>query len=135
MALFGFDNFDYGLDNDDPFSNAVQASLTKAKNTASTKGDKNWENVIGSILKYGGQVVTILSSAGVIKNKNLSTITSADYNKDQLLALLSANGGSITDKAPSQIVVPAATRSSFDLSNPIVLVAIIAIAFLLFFKK
>lgn len=136
MALYGFDVMDYGLQNDDPFSQAVQASLTKAQTNVGATGDTNWQNVIGSIIKYGAPVVKILSDIGVIKNKNLSTITSADYDKAQLAALLAVNGGSITDKAPSQILVPASsTRSSFDLSNPIVLIAIIALVFLLFFKK
>lgn len=135
MSYFGFDTVDYGLENDDPFSQAVTASLTQAQTKVGAAGDSNWQSIIGSILKYGGQVVGILATAGVIKNKNLSTITSGNYNQAQLAALLAANGGSISDKLPSQIVLPASsTRSNFDLSNPIVLVAIIALAFLLFKK-
>lgn len=136
MAYTGFDTMDYGLENDDPFSQAVMASLTTAQTKVSSTGDTNWANIIGSVLKYGKQVVDILVSANVIKNNNLSTITSASYNKGALDALVAANGGSITDKAPSQILVPASNAgTSLSLSNPIVLIAIIALVFLLFFKK
>lgn len=132
--LFSFDTVDYsGIVNDDPFSQAVQASLVTAKTKAAST-DKNWENVIGSILKYGGQVVDILAKAGVVGNKNLSTITSGNYNQAQLQALMALNGGTL-DKNPNELILPTGSRSSIDLSNPIVLIAIVAILFLLFTRK
>lgn len=136
--IFSFDLIDYGIENDDLYGASVGSSILNAKTNVATK-DPAWEKILGSVLKYGKSVVEILVSAGVIKNANLSTLTSASYNKGALDALLAANNGNIADKQPSQIAVPTATQQSrsslFDFSNPIVIILIIAVFFLLFFKK
>lgn len=131
----GFSTFgsSFGFDSYDLFTPTATA-LTAAKTEAAAKNDKNWQNVLDAILKYGGGILTVLTTSGVIKNKNLTTVTSADYDPNALEKLLAANGGTI-DKNPSVITIPqSASGFSLDLSNPVILAAIIAVLYLLFKK-
>ncbi len=123
---FGFDSFD--------LFKPTQTALVDAKTTATGKNDKNWTNVLDLILKYGGGVLTVLTTAGVIKNKNLNTVTSADYDQNALQALLDANGGNL-DKAPDKITIPQKAGFALDFNNPVILLAIAAGGYLLLNKK
>jgi hypothetical protein len=106
-------------------------TLITAKEKATSTGDSNWKNVIELILKYGGAALTILSTSGVIKNKNLSTVANGEYDRQALSDLLNANGGTL-DKKPEEIQVP--TRSAIDLNNPVILLAAAAGLYLLLKK-
>lgn len=130
----GFSTFgsSFGFDSYDLFTPTATA-LTTAK-TEAAKNDTNWQNVLDAILKYGGGILTVLTTSGVIKNKNLTTVTSADYDKNALAALLEANGGSI-NKDPNVITIPQrASGFSIDFSNPVILAAIVAVVYLIFKK-
>ncbi len=124
----GFGN-NLGLTSSSPFVLDFKTPLLTAQTTAIESGNKNWQKILEGVLKYGGAVVGILVSSGVIKNRNVESLTSGDFDQQALSALLNANGGTLNQNS----VVPQ-SRSAIDLSRPIVLLALGAGAYLLLKK-
>lgn len=67
----------------DDFSSTDKKQLETALATAQATGDKWWEKAINFALKYGPQVLGILATTGVIKNKNLNNLVVGDVDADK----------------------------------------------------
>lgn len=75
---------DYNLPiSSNPLSTFEKTQLNNSLSLAQATGDKKWERVIQYVLKYGGAVVGILASAGILKNKNLESVITGDINSDK----------------------------------------------------
>lgn len=77
----------------EPFNYALLGNpfITAVANSPKNQGGKvTVETILDYVFKYGGSAVSILSQAGIIKNKNLATlqeIAVKGYNQNDVAAL------------------------------------------------
>lgn len=77
----------------DGFSSTDKKQLETALATAQATGDKWWEKALNFALKYGPQVLGVLATTGVIKNKNLNNLVVGDVDADKAADLDSIGQG------------------------------------------
>jgi hypothetical protein len=77
-------------------------ALVDAGNKASQSGDSKWLKTIDMVLLYGGKALSILTSTGILKNKNASN--------DELLQMIAA--GNINRSLDSSVFNSAAEQAA-----------------------
>lgn len=76
----------------DPTVQSKISTLSTAQNEAIAAGNKQWQTILNFVLGYGAKALSILTTTGVIKNQNLSNLTSANgFDATKFAALLGDN--------------------------------------------
>lgn len=111
-----------------PLTISEKTQLETAKNTAKVTGDINWEKTADFVLKYGTQVLGVLSAIGVIKNKNIQSVANGEIDSekfDELVAKGRSYNGSGTPDSNNTVKV-----FGIELTPINLIILIVAIVFL-----
>ncbi len=98
---------DYGL------GDAEVTAIISAKDRAAKSGQSQLLNILDYVFKYGSQAADILVKTGVIRNRNVASLSAGDINQAALDALLKANGGSLPPTRSASVT----TTGSFSISQ------------------
>lgn len=104
------------------FSDGSDIDIALAKLDANDKGAFDWAKLLDNVLKYGGKTLTILTSAGIIKDKNKLAL--GEINQAALQQFLLANAGrNLSTADPETLVVPrqADPKNPFGLDTTTIL--------------
>jgi hypothetical protein len=119
-------NSSTGLDN------SQIEELQTAKTNAKIKGDFSTLRILETVLRFGIPSLLALSQAGVIKNKNITSLAQLQADPNALNSLLAQTGGNLDPERLSNIIQPVRSTQTSIAGIPITYIVLAFVAFIIY---